>query len=362
MDFSKVFDSVPHNRLLLKLNQYGITGNIHAWLTKFLTCRRQRVVLGGASSSWNTVISGVPQGTVIGPLMFLIYLNDLPEGISSPIRLFADDCVIYRNISSKSDVNSLQKDLKVLDKWQQSWQMSFNAAKCFLLRITHKKTPLDAEYTLGNSVLQQIKSHSYLGVEINQDLKWDTHINRITAKANRSLGFIRRNLASCPQNLKAQAYTTLVRPLLEYSSTVWDTNTENLIKQIESVQRRAARFTMRDYSRYSSPTDMMTKLKWEPLKQRRKIARVTMIHKIVNGQAAIPEQKFLQPVKRSSNRNQHTKRFTRPNGKKDCWVDSFFPSTIPVWNKLPQYIVDIKETQAFKKETTTHFNNTPQAK
>ena len=206
MDFSKAFDTVPHNRLLHKLTQYGITGNIHQWLSSFLTQRRQRVILGGESSSWVKVRSGVPQGTVVGPLLFLIYLNDLPQGISSSIRLFADDCVVYRNITCLKDTAKLQEDMKVLDKWQHSWQMSFNIEKCFLLRITHKTNPVAADYTLGGSVLKQLKIHTYLGVEITEDLKWNTHVSKLTAKANRALGFIRRNLPSCPRNLKAQAY------------------------------------------------------------------------------------------------------------------------------------------------------------
>ncbi|XP_072025079.1 uncharacterized protein [Amphiura filiformis] len=181
--------------------------------------------------------------------------------------------------------------------------MSFNAEKCFLVRITHKKKPIEVEYTLGDSTLQETKSHTYLGVEITNDLKWAKHINNITAKANRSLGFIRRNLVSCPQDLKATAYTTLVRPLLEYSSIVWDTHVLEQIKKIESVQRRAARFVKNDYSRESSPSSMISTLGWDSLEQRRKVARVTMMHKIANGQAAIPERTFLQPVNRRTKVN-----------------------------------------------------------
>ncbi|XP_072028222.1 uncharacterized protein [Amphiura filiformis] len=171
-----------------------------------------------------------------------------------------------------------------------------NVEKCFLVRITHKKKPIEIEYTLGDSTLQETKSHNYLGVEITNDLKWAKHIiNNITAKANRSLGFIRRNLVSCPQDLKAIAYTTLVRPLLEYSSIVWDTHVLEQIKKIESLQRRAAQFVKNDYSRESSPSSMISTLGLDSLEQRKKVARVTMMHKIANGQAAIPERTFLQP-------------------------------------------------------------------
>ena len=241
----------------------------------------------------------------------------------SPIRLFADDCVIYRNIEDRNDAEKLQTDLNTLDKWQQTWQMSFNASKCFLLRITHKTNPIYVDYKIGEDILQQTQSHSYLGVELTQDLKWNTHVNNITAKANRQLGFIKRNLLSCPKDLKAKAFITLVRPLLEYSSSVWDTYTGELTKQIESVQRRAARFVMRDYSRYSSPSTMMASLDWDSLESRRKINRLALMHKITNNQAAVPVETFLQPVTRPT-RNQNNKAYQRPAGKKDCWVYSYF--------------------------------------
>jgi hypothetical protein len=305
------------------------------------------------------VKSGVPQGTVVGPLLFLIYLNDLPDNLSSSVRLFADDCVVYRNITSSFDASKLQHDLQILNQWQNTWQMSFNVQKCFLLRITHKQKPIITDYKLGETVLQETKNHSYLGVEITHDMKWNIHVNNITAKANRSLGFIRRNLISCPKDLKSKAYITLVRPLLEFSSVVWDTNTLELIKQIESVQRRAARFVMNEYSRESSPSEMISTLGWETLAQRRKVARVTMMYKISTGQAAIPERTFLQPVTRHS-RNHHSKAYQRPTGTKDCWVYSFFPNTIKDWNQLPENIITAETTKQFKQAAINHYNSTPQ--
>ena len=136
MDFSKAFDSVPHNRLLLKLNHFGIQNNLLVWISNFLKHREQRVVVGGEHSAWTDVTSGVPQGTVLGPLLFLAYINDLPSNISSNVRLFADDCVIYRQIVNDHDHISLQEDLNTLEKWQRDWQMKFNTKKCFTMKIT----------------------------------------------------------------------------------------------------------------------------------------------------------------------------------------------------------------------------------
>ena len=206
MDFSKAFDTVPHQRLLLKLNQYGITSKTNKWISSFLHDRHQHVVVGGEHSQWVKVQSGVPQGTVLGPLLFLIYINDLPNDISATVRLFADDCVLYSNIKPHQDATRLQDDLDKLSTWENKWQMQFNPQKCFVLRTAGSRSPIVNEYTLGGTVLTETPSHSYLGVEISQDLKWDTHIVNITSSANKINGFIRCNLISCTKETKSAEF------------------------------------------------------------------------------------------------------------------------------------------------------------
>lgn len=220
LDFSKAFDTVPHHRLMLKLQHYGITGSVYKWISAFLSQRLQRVVVAGEHSQWAKVHSGVPQGTVLGPLLFLVYINDLTENITSSVRLFADDCVLY--IEPSKIPMMLNYFRMILTGWESKWLMNFNAQKCFLLRITGSRSPIMTKYSLGKSILEETTSHSYLGVEISQDLKWDTHISKITASANKTLGFIKRNPSSCNKETKATAYTALVRPTVEYCASVWD--------------------------------------------------------------------------------------------------------------------------------------------
>jgi hypothetical protein len=204
---------------------------------------------------------------------------------SSEVRLFADDCVLYHQIKSNSDVTQLQTDLDTLSTWQNTWQMHFNADKCFVLKISHSKnTTAHHQYKLGQSFLKELKSHTYLGVTISHDLKWVDHINACISKANRVLGVIRRNFHSCPTDLKSTAYKSLVRPHLEYSGTVWDPYTADLSNKLEAVQRRAARFACRDYSPLSSVKEMLEQLEWDTLQLRRKAARLTMMYKITNDQ------------------------------------------------------------------------------
>ncbi len=295
----------------------------------------------------------------MGPLLFLLYLNDLPDNISSDVRLFADDCVLYRKIESENDRVQLQLDLDRLNEWQHKWQMRFNAEKCFTLKISHTKKNSHCVYKLGESVLKEVKSHSYLGITISHDLKWGEHIDTMVNKANRVLGVIRRNLHSCPTKLKATAYISLVRPHLEYSSTVWDPATNNLIDKLEAVQRKAARFVCRDYRPTSSVTDMLAKLNWDSLQMRRTATRLTMLHKITNDQVAIPASTFLQPVPRLT-RLLNQKAFIRPHAKKDCYNKSFFPRTIAEWNYLPDHLVNTNDTKQFKESVTNYLRTTTQ--
>ena len=151
LDLCKVFDKVPHQRLLLKLSQFGIKGNIMRWIESFLTSRTQQVVLEGATSNQVHVTSGVPQGTVLGPLLFLIYINDIENNIDSQLRLFADDCLLYRVIKSARDCVNLQNDISQLCDWESTWHMTFNSSKCFVMHMSHKKNPWLTTYDAGCS-------------------------------------------------------------------------------------------------------------------------------------------------------------------------------------------------------------------
>ena len=357
MDFSKAFDCVPHKRLLHKMENYGVRGRTHTWITNFLTKRKQRVVVDGNHSQWVQVRSGVPQGAVLGPLLFLAYINDLPDNISSEVCLFADDCVLYRPIHNNSDVSGLQADLHTLTSWQNMWQMKFNAKKCFVLKLSHSRSTTSHTYKFGQSTLEETNSHAYLGVHITKNLKWDDQINHSVSKAKRVLNLVRRNLHSCTTELKSTAYKTLVRPYLEYSCTVWDPHTKELTQKIEMVQHRAARFVYRDYERKSSVTKMLAELEWDTLKLCRQAARLTLLYKVTSDQVAIPASKFLTPVARPARHN-NSKAFQRPRAKKDCYKNSFFPRTISEWNLLPEPLVNSSTHISFKQELTNHLRTT----
>ena len=186
MDFSKAFDKVGHSLLVHKLEHYGISGKTNRWIASFLSHRTQAVVVDGECSSHIDVESGVPQGSVLGPALFLFYINDMPDGIKSTVRLFADDTIAYLTISSDKDSNDLQSDLDKLGTWEVKWKMSFHPDKCNVLTISRKNNTIPTSYTLHGHKLEPVKSAKYLGCTFTSELKWNDHINNICNKANRT--------------------------------------------------------------------------------------------------------------------------------------------------------------------------------
>ena len=254
-----------------------VSGSTHKWITSWLSGRFQKVVLDGQASDPVPVLSGVPQGSVLRPVLFLIFINDLPENIRSSVRLFADDCVLYRNIESPTDCQILQDDLNSLAQWEADWQMKFNVAKCHSMRVTRHPPDkhIQFEYTLHQQRLEQVKSAKYLGITISDDLDWGQHISEISSKATKTLGFLRRNLAFAPRHTKEVAYKTLVRPKLEYAAPIWHPYHETQIGQVEKVQRTAARWTCRRWRNTSSVGDMLDDLEWPSLETRREQSSLT---------------------------------------------------------------------------------------
>ena len=344
LDFEKAFDTPPHELLKSKLFSYGIGGKTIKWIDAFLCYRQQKVVVNGVKSDWAPVVSGVPQDTVLGPLLFLLHINYITSDVESEIRLFAEDCVCYREIKNVEDTVKLQKDIDRLGSWARKLGMRFQPVKCNMMQLTNKRTSkIQASYKLECTVLENVESIKYLGVIITKDLKWNTHISNVCTKANRTLGFLRRNLFSCPQDVREAAYKVLVRPILEYGSSVWDPHYEGLIDDLEKVQKRAARFVTRNYTyEKGSMTGILKKLKWESLQKRRKDNRIILLCKGLKGRAKIPTDRDLIPKNRRC-RNQHSLAFQIPSASTNAYLHSFFPQTIRDWNELPDSLLSSAE-------------------
>ena len=324
MDFEKAFDTPPHELLKSKLFSYGIGGKILKWIDSFL-CFRKRVVVNGVKSDWAAVLSGVPQGTVLGPLLFSLYINDISSDIESEIRLFADDCVCYREIKDEEDTIKLQRDIDRLGSWARKWGMRFQPVKCNMMQLTRKQIKkIHASYTLEGTNLENVESIKNLGVTITSDLRWSTHVSNVCTKANRTLGFLRRNLYSCHQEVKEAACKGSVRPVVDYGSSVWDPPGVVLQEELESVQKHTARFVTGIYNyETGSMTGILGQLKWESLKKRRKDNRLILLYKGLEGKASVPTDDLIPRTRRC--RNQHSVAFQTPIANTDVYKGSFFP-------------------------------------
>ena len=343
LDFEKAFDTPPHELIKSKLFSYEIGGKTLKWIDSFLCFRQQRVVVNGVKSDWAPVLSGVPQGTVLGPLLFSLYINDISSDIEYEIRLFADDCVCYREIEEEVDTMNLLRDIDRLGSWARKWGMRFQPVKCSMMQLTRKRTKkIHASYTLEVTDLENVESINYIGVTITRDLRWKTHVSNVCTKANRSLGFLRRNIYSCPKEVKEVAYKGLVRPVLDYGSSVWDAPVVVLQEELESVQKCAARFMTGNYNyETGSMTGILGQLKWESLKKRRKYNRLILLYKGPKGKASVPTDDLIPKARRC--RNQHSMEFQTPIANTDVHKGSFFPRTIRDWNALPDSLISSAE-------------------
>ena len=243
--FSKAFDTVPHRRLLSKLESYKVSQQITDWVEAYLSNRKQRVV-NGTRSEWEAVSSGVPQGSVLGPVLFLIYINDLPKEVKNCIRLFADDTKLYRTVTTDLDCLSLQQDIDNIEEWASKWQLKFHPKKCKTMRIGDKYPKYNYTMTAEDGTIVQLEEtvvEKDLGVVVDNKLTFSHHINSIVARANQVMGMIRRSFKYMDKDIFVQLFTSRVglRPILEYGNVIWSPRLIRDIDAVERVQRRATK-------------------------------------------------------------------------------------------------------------------------
>lgn len=262
LDISKAFDTVSHSILLTKLWLAGITGDLWTWFKNYLSNRHQSVSINNCYSDLLPVVSGVPQGSILGPLLFLVYVNDMTSYIHlSQLLKFADDTKCFTHIVSFSDHNTLQDDISALFTWSKDTDLDFNLRKFVYLSF---KRIFNTTYTMSNIPIPHLDSHKDLGLILSEDLSWDKHYKFIIARAYKVLGLIRRKFIPfhSPSTL-TKLYTSLVRSQLLYCSQIWRPHLMRDILNFEQIQRRATKFILNDYT--SSYKSRLTKLKLFPL-------------------------------------------------------------------------------------------------
>ena len=346
LDVSKAFDKVYHEGLLFKLKQIGVTGSLLNWMKSYLSDRKIRVTLNGKCSGWKEINAGVPQGSILGPLLYLIYVNDITNDIESDINLFADDTsllkVIYDPTQSFQVINS---DLAKLEEWSKQWRTSFNADKTVYI-IFSRKNQQEAypNLNLGNQVLKQVDSHTHLGLTFNSRLTWDDHIDKICTKAHRRVDSLRRIRFLVPRHVLENLYKSVIRSVLDYADVVYSGLSDTLAKKLEGVQRSAALVCTGAF-RNTSHVLLLSELGWDELIQRREKHKVVLFHKIVNGLSP-PYLQELLPEKSRSPRTPYN--YLNFKCRTTSYASSFFPSVVQKWNSLSDLIKSSTSTRLLK--------------
>ena len=351
-DFSKAFDSVAHERLLVKLQNNGIKGDLLQWIRSFLSGRPQCVNVNGILSDWKDVISGVPQGSVIGPILFVIFINDMPDEVKESVcKLFADNCKLYRNVSS-SGQNDLQKELLNLENWSTTWQLPFNATKCKVLHFgTHNA---NYSYRLNNHTLDSTKTEKDLGVIIDNELKYHVHAASATKKANQVLSIMKKSYYTRDAKTMPTLYKSMVRPHLEYGNAIWGPFYKKDIDMVESVQKRATKLidTLKD----KPYEDRLIVLDLPSMTYRRKRGDMILMYKLINGLVRLDFNIFFTPMRMSHTRG-HSKRVFKKHATKWPKIDSFSHRVTNRWNSLSDHVINAPSTNIFKKRLDEFWSN-----
>ena len=351
-DFSKAFDTVPHRPLLQKLKDLNVHSYILKWLTNYLSFRYQYVCVDSYSSDVLPVYSGVPQGSVLGPLLFIVYVNDitmipLSDGT---ISLYADDILLYRPIYTHNDYHLLQGDVNNICTWADINNLKFNSTKCKYMIISRKKQPTIpvSPLLINDCCLERVKSYKYLGVWITSTLNWSTHISEICTKARRQVGIIfRKFYGHASSSTLLQLYLTFVRPHLEYAVPVWDPHQQGLSYSLERVQKFALRMCMRDWN--ADYATLLQSCNLSTLASRRRYLKLCFLYRVIQGEFDFPGAPIARRNLSLNLRNNSAFLLLRPPTCSSAHQFSFFPHTIELWNSLPPSVHSCDSLSSFKR-------------
>jgi hypothetical protein len=351
LDISKAFDRVWHIGLLHKLRTLGVCGTLIDWLSDYLTCRKQRVVINGTSSDWILIKAGVPQGSILGPLLFLIYVNDIIYDIRSDIFLYADDTILMRVVTDPlEDTRIMNNDLELLNAWSKQWAVTFSPAKSHQLIVTRKMAKLNyAKLQLDGTDIKRVQSHRHLGMIFTENFSWEDHIRDRVSKASPTLNTLVRCSRIIPRIVKENIYKTFIRPILEYGCTIYDNCPIYVSNYLERTQRSAALACTGAY-KDTSHAELLHELAWPPLTIRRNYHKLCQLHQIVYGTCPSYLSELL-PLERPEGPYQlrHVNKLKLPRMRTVSYGKSFLPSTIRLWNALTTHIRSCASRNTFKE-------------
>ena len=336
LDISKAFDRVWHAGLLHKLKSYGISGQIFGLISSFLSNRRLRVVLDGKSSEEYPVNAGVPQGSILGPTLFLLYINDLPDDVICNIAIYADDTTLYSKCNQASDLwqqlelaSELESDLRDTVDWGRKWLVDFNAGKTQLVSFDRSKNTGAINVKMDGSVLEDKTSFKMLGLTFSSKLDWGAYIVSIAKTASKKIGALIRSMKFLSPEVALYLYKSTIRPCMEYCCHVWAGAPSCYLELLDKLQKRICR---------TVGPSLAASL--EPLAHRQNVASLSLFYRYYFGRCS-SELAQLVPLPYSRGRSTrysdrlHDFSVTIPRCYKDVYVNSFFPRTARLWNSLP---------------------------
>jgi len=371
LDFAKAFDRVCHASLRAKLIACGFCSGIVDWVSDFLSRRQQRVVMGQHTADWVEVTSGVPQGSVLGPLLFVIFINDMPAVVSHLVKLFADDSKLIATVRGGCDLSALQHDLDALTEWSNTWHMLFNVSKCKAMEFSRsgKSRYAQSELSMGEddhrTELPFVDTEKDLGVTFSRNLKFSNHIKIQVNKATGILGQLKRSFRYWTLDTCRTLYCAYVRPHLEYAAVVWSPPSKKDARLLEKVQRRATKLVPRIRNwRYE---DRLAVLGLTSLHERRLRGDLIQLFKLVNG---INEVNWVNPPVNCSSLSQsgpargirgHARRLSGQSSTKCLQrANTFTNRVVNEWNALPAEVTDAVSVNQFKNRYD-NFRSTHQA-
>ena len=358
MDFMKAFDTVPHRRLIGKLASHGINNPILGWIKAFLTDRKQQVQVNGSKSEWMDVTSGIPQGSVLGPVLFVIYINDLPDCIHSETYLFADDTKIFRTITSEEDCKILQEDLKSAVLWSEKWLLRFHPDKCKSMSVGNPRG-LKFQYELNIEgkahKMLSTENEKDIGVTIDPSLNFEKHINEKVNKANSIFAVIRRSYMYLDKETFKPLYIALIRSHLEYANNVWSPYKQKDIDIIENVQRRATKqvIGLRDLSY----PERLKLLNLPTLTHRRTRGDMIEVYKLLHNKYDTDVSTLLKLRSAQSSLRGHSLTLFKPRVNRNLRQNSFTIRVIDTWNSLPQQVVEAPSVNSFKNRLDKYWKD-----
>ena len=359
LDVSKAFDRVWHEGLLFKLQQIGIGGSLLKWFKSYLSGRKQRVVIKGQVSKWHPVNAGVPQGSVLGPLLFLIYVNDIVDNISSHISLFADDTCLYKNIKSHVDIETLNNDLLTISNWGKNWLVNFNATKTkYMLFSRRKNKTLNVNLFFDDIRIECVSTHKHLGILFSDDLSWKSHVNHIVKKTSNRINVLKCLHRKLPRYCLERIFEYMVLPIIEYGDVVYDNMSNSLEQELELLQRQAAIACTGAY-RHTKHDNLLTEIGWTKLQTRRKLHKMNIMYKIINDITPNYLKSIIPPTNRDrQNYNLRSNdNLVVPMARTPLYKKSFFITSIQCWNDLPKEIRLCKSYSLFKENVKSLYQN-----